>query len=188
MVLSDWEIEALVKKYDMISPFVPQQVRRIGNNPAISFGLSSFGYDIRAADTFKVFAPRLDEMSVVDPKNFDAELLREYNGKYCIIPPNSSALAMSLEYFRMPKNVVGICLGKSTLARCGIIVNITPLEPSWEGYLVVEIANTSSLPVKIYAYEGLAQVLFFSGNAPRVSYADRRGKYQGQAGITLAMV
>jgi len=174
------------RKHRMIEPFEERLVRRVGEERVISYGLSSFGYDIRIADEFKVFSPGKGKLTVVDPKNFDEDAFTDFRGDVCIIPPNSFVLARSVEYFRMPQDVMGIVLGKSTYARCGIIVNITPLEPGWEGNLTIEISNTTPLPAKIYAGEGIAQVLFFQGDgAPMVTYADRRGKYQGQKGIVL---
>lgn len=170
----------------MISPFVPEQV----SEGVISFGLSSYGYDIRVADEFKVFRPSGNNAAIVDPKRFDPHLLVDFVGESCIIPPNSFALARSVEYLRIPRDVLAICLGKSTLARCGIIVNTTPLEPEWEGYITLEISNTAPLPAKIYANEGIAQVIFLRAEEPcLVSYADRQGKYQKQdRGIWLPRV
>ena len=170
-----------------LTPFVPTQVRTIENGQRIiSYGCGSFGYDIRVADEFRVFAMPLDRQGIIDPLNFDPRILREHKGDICIIPPNSFALACSIETFRMPRNVTGVAIGKSTLARCGIIVNITPLEAGWHGVLTIETSNTTPLPCKIYANQGIAQILFFEGEEPIVSYADRAGKYQGQTGITLA--
>ncbi|HID10699.1 MAG TPA: dCTP deaminase [Candidatus Latescibacteria bacterium] len=170
----------------MIEPFEERLVRWVDEEMVISYGLSSFGYDIRIADEFKVFSPGKGKLTVVDPKNFDADAFTDFRGGMCIIPPNSFVLARSMEYFHMPQNVMGIVIGKSTYARCGIIVNITPLEPGWEGNLTIEISNTTPLPAKIYAGEGIAQVLFFQGDeVPLVTYADRKGKYQGQRGIVL---
>ena len=164
----------------MIEPFEPNQVRE----GTISYGVSSYGYDIRVSPEFKVFTNV--HSVVVDPKNFDDRSFVDVNAESCIIPPNSFALARTVEYFRVPRNVLAICLGKSTYARCGIVVNVTPLEPSWEGYLTLEISNTTPLPAKIYANEGIAQLLFFQGEEePEVAYEDRKGKYQGQVGVTL---
>lgn len=164
----------------MIEPFEGRQVRE----GAISYGLSSFGYDIRVGDEYKVFTDV--HGVVVDPKNFDKRSFVDIKGDYCIIPPHSFALAATMEYFRIPKDVLVICLGKSTYARCGIIVNVTPLEPEWEGILTLEISNTTPLPAKIYSREGLAQLLFFQGNeVPEITYAQRSGKYQNQVGVTL---
>jgi dCTP deaminase len=166
----------------MIEPFVDHQVR----DGLISFGLSSYGYDIRVAQEFKIFTPGLGDLTVVDPKKFDTRAMVDFRGDVCIIPPNSFALARSVEYFRVPRDVLCVCLGKSTYARCGIIVNITPFEPGWEGFVTLEISNTTPLPAKIYAGEGIAQVLFFVGDEPcELSYADRKGKYQGQQSIVL---
>ena len=164
----------------MIEPFAERQVRE----GVISYGVSSFGYDVRVADEFKIFTNVYT--ATVDPKNFDARSFVDWQGEHCIVPPNSFALARSVEYFRIPRNVLTICVGKSTYARCGLIVNVTPFEPEWEGHVTLEISNTTPLPAKIYANEGIAQVLFFeSDDAPEVSYADRGGKYQAQRGVTL---
>jgi len=163
----------------MIEPFEPNLVR----GKVISFGLSSYGYDIRVADDFKLFTDIYS--AIVDPKNFDERSFVDIKGEYCVIPPNSFCLARTIEYFRIPRGVLGICLGKSTYARCGIVVNITPLEPEWEGHLTIEISNTTPLPAKIYAYEGIAQVIFFEADEIcKVSYRDRKGKYQAQRGVT----
>ena len=167
----------------MVEPFAPELVR----NGAISYGTSSFGYDLRVAEEFKIFSNI--NTTVVDPKAFDARSFVDFKGKVCVIPPNSFALASSIEYFRIPKNVLALVIGKSTYARCGIICNVTPLEPGWEGHVTIEISNTTPLPAKIYANEGIAQVLFFqSDETCSTSYADRNGKYQGQRGITLPKV
>lgn len=175
-------IRQMALEYGMIEPFVEGQVR----NGCISYGLSSYGYDIRVADEFLIFTPGVGDLAVVDPKHFDTRAMAEYRGEVCIIPPNSFALARSVEYFRMPRNVLGAVLGKSSYARCGIVTNFTPLEPMWEGYITIEISNTTPMPAKIYANEGIAQVLFFEGDEPcEVSYADKKGKYQKQMGITL---
>jgi len=174
MLKNDRWIREMAKK-GMIEPFVAAQVKE----GVISYGLSSYGYDIRVADEFKVFTNV--NATIVDPKHFDPKSLVDFKGDYCLIPPNSFALARSVEYFRIPRDVLAICLGKSTLARCGIIVNITPLEPQWEGYITIEISNTSPLPAKIYAHEGIAQVIFLSSEEEcETSYAERRGKYQRQ--------
>ena len=165
----------------MIEPFEDGQVR----DGVISYGLSSFGYDIRVAKDFRIFTPATGQLTVIDPKAVDERALQSYTGDVCIIPPNSFALGRTIEYFRIPRNVLAICVGKSTYARCGIIVNVTPFEPEWEGYVTIEISNTTPLPARIYAGEGIAQVLFFEGETPEVSYADRNGKYQKQGGITL---
>ncbi len=170
----------MCQDHGMIEPFENGQVRE----GKISYGLSSYGYDIRVAPEFKVFTNVHNV--VVDPKNFDPRSFVDVRADHCIVPPNSFALARTEEYFRMPRNVLAICVGKSTYARCGIVVNVTPLEPAWEGYLTLEISNTTPLPAKIYAGEGIAQLLFFEGDEePEVAYADRKGKYQKQTGVTL---
>jgi dCTP deaminase len=164
----------------MIEPFEDRQVRE----GVVSYGLSSYGYDIRVADEFKVFTNI--NSTVVDPKNFDARSFVDVKADVCIIPPNSFALARTVEYFRIPRDVLTVCVGKSTYARCGLIVNVTPFEPEWEGFVTLEISNTTPLPAKVYANEGIAQVLFFQGDEPcEVSYADKKGKYQKQLGLTL---
>ena len=169
----------------MIEPFEPGQIKERDGNRIVSYGTSSYGYDIRCADEFKLFTNI--NTTIVDPKDFDANNFVDVSGKgYCIIPPNSFALARTVEYFRIPRNVLTICLGKSTYARCGIIVNVTPFEPEWEGFVTLEFSNTTPLPAKIYANEGVAQVLFFeSDEVCETSYKDRGGKYQGQVGVTL---
>ncbi|MDI6641125.1 MAG: dCTP deaminase [Elusimicrobiota bacterium] len=180
MLKSDKWIREMALKHKMIEPFFERQI----NKSVISYGLSSYGYDMRIADEFKVFTNINN--SIVDPKNFDPKMLVDFKGDYCIIPPNSFALARSVEYFRIPRNILTICVGKSTYARCGIIVNVTPFEPEWEGYATLEISNTTPLPAKIYSNEGIAQVLFFeSDQVCEISYADKKGKYQAQKGITL---
>ena len=167
-------------EHRMIEPFENSQVRE----GVISYGVSSYGYDMRVANEFRIFTNVMS--SIVDPKKFDPNCFVEFTGDVCIVPPNSFALARSLEYFRIPRNVVTITVGKSTYARCGIITNVTPFEPEWEGYVTLEISNTTPLPAKIYANEGVAQMLFFEADEPcETSYADRGGKYQGQRGITL---
>ena len=167
-------------EHRMIEPFVDDQVR----SGVISYGVSSYGYDIRVADEFKVFTNVYN--TVVDPKNFDPKSFVDIKADVCIIPPNSFALARTIEYFRIPRDILTICLGKSTYARCGIIVNVTPFEPEWEGHVTIEISNTTPLPAKIYSNEGIAQVLFFqSDESCEVSYADKKGKYQKQQGLTL---
>ena len=167
----------------MIEPFVERQVRSDDNRRIISYGLSSYGYDLRVADEFKVFTNVYSAM--VDPKEFDEKSFVDLKTDVCVVPPNSFALARSVEYFRIPREVLTICVGKSTYARCGIIVNVTPFEPEWEGHVTLEISNTTPLPAKIYANEGLAQVVFFEANEPcEISYADRAGKYMKQRGIT----
>jgi dCTP deaminase len=182
-ILVDWEIREYAKQYGMIDPFEDRLVRQ----DVISYGLSSMGYDIRVADEFKIFTNI--NTTVVDPKQFDSRSFVDFQGECCIIPPNSFALGRSLEYFRMPRTVLGLCIGKSTYARCGIVVNMTPLEAAWEGHLTIEISNTTPLPAKIYSNEGIAQVIFLeSEQACEVSYADRGGKYQFQRGITIPRV
>ncbi len=167
-------------EHGMIEPFEPGQVR----DGVISYGVSSFGYDIRVAPEFKVFTNVHNV--VVDPKAFDDRSFVDVHEESCTIPPNSFALARTVEYFRVPRDTLVLCVGKSTYARCGIIVNVTPLEPSWEGFLTLEISNTTPLPARIYANEGIAQLLFFQGDEePEVAYADRKGKYQSQTGVTL---
>jgi dCTP deaminase len=180
MICSDKWIRRMATEHKMIEPFEGKQVR----DGTISYGLSSFGYDIRVGDEFKVFT---DVFSViVDPKNFDKRSFVDIKGDHCIIPPHSFALAATVEYFRIPNDVLVVCVGKSTYARCGIIVNVTPLEPEWCGYLTLEISNTTPLPAKIYSNEGLAQLLFFQGNeVPETTYASKQGKYQNQVGVTL---
>lgn len=167
----------------MIVPFEERQVRK----GVISYGLSSYGYDIRIADEFKIFTNI--NTTIVDPKSFDSRSFVDFKGEVCVIPPNSFALGRSVEYFKIPRNIMTICVGKSTYARCGIITNVTPFEPEWEGFVTLEISNTTPLPAKIYAHEGIAQVLFFeSDETCAVSYADRQGKYQAQQGIVLPTV
>ena len=189
-IKSDKWIRHMAQTTGMIEPFEPGQIRHrdVGGSSQkiISYGTSSYGYDIRCAPEFKVFTNI--HSTVVDPKNFDEKSFVDFRGDSCIIPPNSFALARTLEYFRIPRNVLTICLGKSTYARCGIIVNVTPFEPEWEGYVTLEFSNTTPLPAKIYAGEGCALVLFFESDKDdvcEVSYKDRGGKYQGQVGVTL---
>jgi dCTP deaminase len=183
VIKSDRWIRRQALEKGMIKPFEDRQVRK----GAISFGLSSYGYDIRIADEFKIFTNI--NTTIVDPKAFDPRSFVDYQGEVALIPPNSFALGRSVEYFKIPRNVLTICVGKSTYARCGIITNVTPFEPEWEGYVTLEISNTTPLPAKIYANEGIAQVLFFeSDEACETSYADRQGKYQGQQGIVLPTV
>ena len=184
-IKSDSWIQRMAEDYGLIHPFEQKLVRENSTGKIVSYGLSSYGYDIRCADEFRVFTNI--HSSVVDPKNFDQNSFVEVSGKgYCIIPPNSFALARTVEYFKIPRNVLTICLGKSTYARCGIIVNVTPFEPEWEGYVTLEFSNTTPLPAKIYAGEGCAQVVFFEADEEcAVSYKDRQGKYQGQVGVTL---
>ena len=182
-VLSDRWIKEMVRTNNMISPFENKQVR--GNK--ISYGLSSFGYDARVSNEFKIFTNVNSE--IVDPKNFKLNSFISKKGDECIIPPNSFVLSSTVEYFRIPNDVMVICLGKSTYARCGIIVNVTPLEPSWEGNVTLEFSNTTPLPAKIYANEGAAQFIFLKGNEkPDITYADRNGKYMKQSGVTLPKV
>lgn len=177
---SDNWIKKMAVEHHMIEPFVDGQVR----NGVISYGVSSYGYDIRVADEYKIFTNVFS--AVVDPKNFDAKSMVDFRGEVCIIPPNSFVLAKTVEYFRIPRNVLTVCLGKSTYARCGLIVNVTPFEPEWEGYVTLEISNTTPLPAKVYSNEGIAQVLFFEGDEPcAISYADKKGKYQKQQSIVL---
>ena len=184
----DTWIRKMALEHKMIEPFVDGQVRfSEEGEKLVSYGLSSYGYDLRIADEFKVFTNVYN--SLVDPKNFNEDSFIDIQGKECIIPPNSFALARSVEYFRIPRNILTICLGKSTYARCGIIVNVTPFEPEWEGHVTLEISNTTPLPAKIYANEGVAQVIFFEAKNPcAISYAEREGKYQKQRGITVPMV
>ena len=179
-IKADRWIKKMSLEHRMIEPFEDRQVR----DGVISYGLSSYGYDIRVADEFKVFTNI--NSTVVDPKHFDARSFVDVKADVCIIPPNSFALAKTVEYFRIPRDVLTVCVGKSTYARCGLIVNVTPFEPEWEGFVTLEISNTTPLPAKVYANEGIAQVLFFqSDETCDVSYADKKGKYQGQQGLTL---
>jgi len=181
---SDRWIREMAENHGMIEPFVDTQVRYVEGNKVISYGLSSYGYDLRVAGEFKVFTNLYN--TLVDPKNFNESAFVHFDSNECIIPPNSFALARSVEYFRIPRDVLTVCIGKSTYARCGIIVNVTPFEPEWEGYVTLEISNTTPLPAKVYANEGLAQVLFYRGaEVCEVSYADRKGKYMNQTKITL---
>jgi len=183
-IKSDRWIRRMADGYKMIEPFEPGLVREVGGQRVVSFGTSSYGYDIRCSDEFKIFTNI--NSTIVDPKQFDARSFVDFKGPVCVIPPNSFALARTVEYFRIPRNVLTICLGKSTYARCGIIVNVTPLEPEWEGHVTLEFSNTTPLPAKIYANEGVAQVIFIeSDEVCETSYADRGGKYQGQQGVTL---
>jgi dCTP deaminase len=183
-IKSDRWIRHMAEHHGMIEPFEAQQIRQIENRRVISYGLSSYGYDIRCSNEFKIFTNV--HSVVVDPKNFNEKSFINLIGDECIIPPNSFALATTVEYFRIPRNVLTICLSKSTYARCGIIVNVTPFEPEWEGQVTLEFSNTTNLPAKIYANEGVAQVLFLeSDEVCEVSYKDRNGKYQGQRGVTL---
>ena len=181
-IKSDRWIRRLAIEHRMIEPFADSQVRA----GVISYGVSSYGYDMRVAPEFKIFTNALSV--IVDPKQFDPKSFVEFSGETCVVPPNSFALARSVEYFRIPRNVLTLCVGKSTYARCGIITNVTPFEPEWEGHVTLEISNTTPLPARIYANEGIAQVLFFTadeGDECEQSYADKKGKYQAQMGITL---
>jgi dCTP deaminase len=176
----DHWIKKMALEQRMIEPFVESQMR----NGVISYGVSSYGYDIRVADEFKIFTNV--HSAIVDPKHFDPKSMMDFQGEVCVIPPNSFALARTIEYFRIPRRVLTVCLGKSTYARCGIIVNVTPFEPEWEGYVTLEISNTTPLPARIYSNEGIAQVLFFEADEEcEVSYADKKGKYQKQQAIEL---
>jgi len=180
-------IRRMALERSMIEPFEAGQIREASGHKIVSYGTSSYGYDIRCSNEFKLFTDI--NSTIVDPKNFDEKSFVDIRGDYCIIPPNSFALARTIEYFRVPRNVLVLCLGKSTYARCGIIVNVTPLEPEWEGYVTLEFSNTTPLPAKIYANEGVAQVVFFeSDEVCETSYKDRGGKYQGQKGVTLPKI
>ena len=183
-IKSDKWIKKMAQNHKMIEPFTDCQIRNTDGNDLISYGTSSFGYDVRCATEFKVFTNI--NSAIVDPKSFDENSFVNFDSEVCIIPPNSFALARTIEYFRIPRNVLTICLGKSTYARCGIIVNVTPLEPEWEGHVTLEFSNTTPLPAKIYANEGVAQMIFFESDEDcEESYLDRKGKYQGQIGVTL---
>jgi dCTP deaminase len=176
----DHWITKMAREHQMIEPFEEAQVRQ----GVISYGVSSYGYDIRVADEYKIFTNVFS--AVVDPKHFDPRSMVDYKGDICIIPPNSFALARTVEYFRIPRSVLTVCLGKSTYARCGLIVNVTPFEPEWEGFVTLEISNTTPLPARVYSNEGIAQVLFFEADEPcNISYADKKGKYQAQQGVVL---
>ena len=180
---NDAWIRRMANEERMIEPFIDDQVR----DEVISYGVSSYGYDIRCTDEFKIFTNV--HSAVVDPKHFNPKSFVDYKGDICIIPPNSFVLARSVEYFRIPRSVLTMCIGKSTYARCGLIVNVTPFEPEWEGYVTLEISNTTPLPARIYANEGIAQVLFFEADEPcEISYADRKGKYQAQKDIVLPRI
>jgi dCTP deaminase len=182
-IKSDKWIKRMARECRMIEPFVESQTRA----GVVSYGVSSYGYDVRVGDEFKVFTNVFN--TVVDPKNFDPKSFVDIKADVCIIPPNSFALASTIEYFRIPRDILTVCLGKSTYARCGIIVNVTPFEPEWEGHVTIEISNTTPLPAKIYANEGIAQVLFFQGDEPcEISYKDKKGKYQAQRGVTLPKI
>lgn len=183
-IKSDRWIRRMADEHGMIEPFEPGQVRENASGPIVSYGTSSYGYDVRCSNEFKIFTNI--NSAIVDPKAFDETSFVDLDAEVCVIPPNSFALARTVEYFRIPRNVLTICLGKSTYARCGIIVNVTPLEPEWEGHVTLEFSNTTPLPAKIYADEGVAQMLFFeSDETCEMSYKDRGGKYQGQRGVTL---
>jgi dCTP deaminase len=183
-IKSDKWIRRMAEEHGMIEPFEPNQIKQSGDRRIVSFGTSSYGYDIRCSHEFKIFTNI--NSAIVDPKNFDDSSFVDFSGEVCIIPPNSFALARTVEYLRIPRNVLTLCVGKSTYARCGIIVNVTPFEPEWEGYATLEFSNTTPLPAKIYANEGVAQVIFFEGDEVcDTSYKDRGGKYMGQVGVTL---
>ena len=182
-IMSDKWIKKMVKEKQMIKPFEKNQIRKEG----ISYGVSSYGYDARVSNYFKIFTNV--NSAVVDPKKFSNQSFVDRKTDVCVIPPNSFALASTVEYFKIPRNIMVICLGKSTYARCGIIVNVTPLEPEWEGHVTLEFSNTTPLPAKIYANEGVAQFVFLKGNEqPEVTYSDRKGKYMGQVGVTLPKI
>ena len=186
-IKSDKWIRRMAAEARMIEPIEPGQVKEAAGQRIVSYGTSSYGYDIRCSDEFKIFTNI--NSTIVDPKEFDAKSFVDFKGPVCIIPPNSFALARTVEFFRIPRNVLTICLGKSTYARCGIIVNVTPLEPEWEGHVTLEFSNTTPLPAKIYANEGVAQVIFIeSDEVCETSYRDRGGKYQGQKGVTLPRI
>lgn len=182
-VKNDRWIRRMAKEHEMIRPFAESQVRE----GVISYGCSSYGYDLRVADEFKIFTNV--NTTIVDPKHFDPRSLVEFKGDACIVPPNSFALARSVEYFKIPRDILTICVGKSTYARCGIIVNVTPLEPEWEGFVTLEISNTTPLPARVYSNEGLCQIVFFGADEVcEVSYKDKKGKYQSQQGIVLPRI
>jgi len=186
-IKSDKWIRRMAAERRMIEPFEPGQVKQVNGHRIVSYGTSSYGYDIRCSNEFKLFTNL--NSTIVDPKNFDDKSFVDVKGHSCIIPPNSFALARTVEYFRIPRNVLTICLGKSTYARCGIIVNVTPLEPEWEGYVTLEISNTTPLPARVYSNEGLCQIVFFeSDEVCRTSYKDKKGKYQAQKGIVLPRI
>jgi dCTP deaminase len=186
-IKSDKWIRRMAEEHGMIEPYVRDQVREVDGKRIVSYGTSSYGYDIRSSNEFKIFTNI--NSTIVDPKAFDPKSFVDFHGDVCIIPPNSFALARTVEYFRIPRNVLTVCLGKSTYARCGIIVNVTPFEPEWEGFVTLEFSNTTPLPAKIYANEGVAQVIFFeSDDVCETSYRDRGGKYQGQSGVTLPKI
>jgi dCTP deaminase len=183
-VKSDRWIRRMAAEHGMIEPFESRQVKEVSGRRVVSYGTSSYGYDIRCSTEFKIFTNI--NSTIVDPKAFDEKSFVDYRGEVCIIPPNSFALARTVEYFRIPRTVLTVCLGKSTYARCGIIVNVTPLEPEWEGHVTLEFSNTTPLPARVYANEGVAQVIFLESDEPcETSYRERGGKYQGQKGVTL---
>ena len=187
MIKSDRWIRRAAQERGLITPFEPALVREVDGRKVVSYGTSSYGYDVRCSDEFKVFTNI--NATIVDPKHFDPRGFVDVKGPECIIPPNSFALARTVEYFKIPRDVLVICLGKSTYARCGIIVNVTPLEPEWEGHVTLEFSNTTTLPARIYANEGVAQMIFLGADEPcETSYKDRGGKYQGQRGVTLPSV
>jgi len=182
-IKADRWIKEMALQQGMITPFEEKQKR----DNVISYGVSSYGYDVRIADEFKIFTNVFN--SIVDPKHFDPKSFVDFRGEVCVIPPNSFALGRTVEYFKIPRNVMTICVGKSTYARCGIITNVTPLEPGWEGHVTLEISNTTPLPARIYANEGIAQILFFESDEQcQISYADKKGKYQAQHGVTLPRI
>ena len=186
-IKADRWIRRMALEHRMIEPFEASQMKSVDGKQVVSFGTSSYGYDIRCSTEFKIFTNV--NSTIIDPKRFDEKNFVDYRGEVCIIPPNSFALARTVEYFRIPRNVLTICLGKSTYARCGIIVNVTPLEPEWEGHVTLEFSNTTPLPARIYANEGVAQVIFLeSDEVCDTSYRDRGGKYQGQKGVTLPRI
>lgn len=183
MLKSDRWIKKMAIEYKMIEPFEEKQIKK----GVISYGLSSYGYDLRLSDEFKIFTNVFN--SIIDPKNFDPKSFVDYKGETCVIPPNSFILGRSIEYLRIPRKILGICIGKSTYARCGIIVNITPIEAEWEGQVTIEISNTTPLPVKVYAYEGIAQIIFLESDEEcEMSYKDKKGKYDKQVGIVLPKI
>ena len=183
-IKSDRWIRHMAAEHGMIEPFEPGQISTVAGHKVVSYGTSSYGYDVRCASDFKIFTNI--NSTIVDPKNFDTASFVDFDGPVCIIPPNSFALARTVEYFRIPRSVLTVCLGKSTYARCGIIVNVTPLEPEWEGHVTLEFSNTTTLPAKIYANEGVAQMLFLESDEEcATSYKDRAGKYMGQQGVNL---
>ena len=186
-IMSDKWIKTTATQQGMISPFVSSQIKELESKKIISYGVSSYGYDARVSNEFKIFTNI--NTTIVDPKNFDSQSLVSKETDVCIIPPNSFALARTVEYFKIPKDILVICVGKSTYARCGIIVNVTPLEPEWEGHVTLEFSNTTNLPIKIYANEGICQFIFLKADKNcKTSYKDKNGKYNGQTGITLPIV